>query len=243
MITVAALAAVALTTSLGVWQWRRAEFKRALLAQQQAQQSAQPLNWQSLREAAADGTLDTFYGRMVRLRGRWVPGTLVWLDNRPRHGQAGWIALTALRAPEGETAVVVQRGWLPRPTDPRRPAPSLATPEGEDVEVLGRLAPPPSKLWQLGSEAPGPIRQNIDLGAAAVEWNLPLMPVSVQQTEPVESTLDGVPLQRDWPVVAVPPEKHVGYAVQWFALAGLIVALYVWFQILLPRRRRIPLAR
>ena len=33
----------------------------------------------------------------------------------------------------------------------------------------------------------------------------------------------------DWPVVAMGSEKHLGYAVQWFALATTLVLLYLYF--------------
>ena len=33
---------------------------------------------------------------------------------------------------------------------------------------------------------------------------------------------------REWNPVVVGPERHVGYAVQWFALAAALVILYVW---------------
>jgi cytochrome oxidase assembly protein ShyY1 len=32
----------------------------------------------------------------------------------------------------------------------------------------------------------------------------------------------------DWPVVAMGPEKHLGYAVQWFALATSLLGLYLY---------------
>ena len=31
-------------------------------------------------------------------------------------------------------------------------------------------------------------------------------------------------------------DKHYGYAFQWFALCGLVVILYAWFQIIIPFR-------
>jgi surfeit locus 1 family protein len=31
--------------------------------------------------------------------------------------------------------------------------------------------------------------------------------------------------------------KHYGYAFQWFSLSLLTVGLYVWFQLIQPRRR------
>jgi surfeit locus 1 family protein len=45
-------------------------------------------------------------------------------------------------------------------------------------------------------------------------------------------------LLREWPLVASGVEKHHGYAFQWFGLSGLIALLYVWFQIVQPRRKK-----
>jgi surfeit locus 1 family protein len=32
---------------------------------------------------------------------------------------------------------------------------------------------------------------------------------------------------RDWQIKTMPPSKHLGYAVQWFALAGTLIFLYL----------------
>ena len=37
--------------------------------------------------------------------------------------------------------------------------------------------------------------------------------------------------QADWAVVAMGPEKHLGYAVQWFALAVALACLFIYFGI------------
>ncbi len=44
-------------------------------------------------------------------------------------------------------------------------------------------------------------------------------------------------LLRDWPAPDLGLQKHYGYAFQWFALAALILCLYVWFQLIRPRRQ------
>ncbi|MDW8337075.1 MAG: SURF1 family protein [Tepidimonas sp.] len=237
MVTLVALLALGLTVALGVWQLGRAQLKRALLQQWQTQRALPALGWDELRDAAARGTLQTLHGRPVRLVGRWLPEATVLLDNRPWQGRAGFIAVTPLRAPHGAVAVLVQRGWLPRSAPGDSALPQLVTPADGEITVEGWLAPPPSRLLELGPAAPGLIRQNIDVAEVAAQWRLPLLQASVQQSGPEEHTADGMTLVRDWPVVAVAPEKHVGYAVQWFALAALIAGLYVWFQIVLPRRR------
>jgi surfeit locus 1 family protein len=101
----------------------------------------------------------------------------------------------------------------------------VQTPAGL-VEIEGRIAPPPARLYQLGGAGTGLIRQNIDMLSFSSELVLPLLPVTVQQTGVAK---DG--LLRDWPRVGTGVEKHYGYAFQWFALAALITVLYVWFQI------------
>jgi surfeit locus 1 family protein len=45
-------------------------------------------------------------------------------------------------------------------------------------------------------------------------------------------------LLRQWPTSFPDVHKHYGYAFQWFGLTALVVVLYVWFQIIAPRRRR-----
>ena len=111
--------------------------------------------------------------------------------------------------------------------------PEVLTPAG-DVQVEGRLAPPPSQLFELGAGSQGAIRQNVDLPALAKEWRVPLLEgVSVLQTGPLDTRL-----LRDWPRFVGDAHKHYGYAVQWFAMCAVTAALYLWFQIFLPRSRR-----
>jgi surfeit locus 1 family protein len=100
------------------------------------------------------------------------------------------------------------------------------------VEVSGRMAPPPAKLYEFDGAGGGPIRQNLDLAAFRAETRLALLDGSVQETGPASQGL-----LRDWPEVASGVDKHYGYMFQWWALSGLIAILYVWFQFIAPRRR------
>ena len=95
-----------------------------------------------------------------------------------------------------------------------------------DVVVEGEIAPPPAKLYEFQGNAEGNIRQNLDLAGFALETGLPLRSFSVMQAGPA-----GDGLQRDWPPIDTGVDMHHGYAFQWFALSGLIVFLFVWFQI------------
>jgi len=171
--------------------------------------------------------------RSVVLRGEWIPQHTVFLDNRQMAGKVGFYVATPLRLAGSGAVVLVQRGWAPRNFVQRDQLPTVATPAGP-VEVRGRIAPAPAKLYQFGSAGSGPIRQNLDLAPFAAETRLPLLEVTVQQVGPASEGL-----VREWPETrGRGPETNYGYAFQWWALSGLIAILYAWFQFIQPRRTR-----
>lgn len=228
IVLVAALLAAALTARLGVWQLDRAAQKLGNQAAIDAEAAKPPLGNADIGHTALH--------RTVALRGTWVVERTVWLDNRPMDGHAGFFVVTPLRLAGRSDAILVQRGWAPRNQADRSRLPPLVTPVG-DVEVIGRLAASPSRLYELGQGSGGAIRQNLDPAAFAVESGLALLPLTVVQTAPAGAD-DG--LLRHWPAADLGLHKHYGYAFQWFALCALIVGLYVWFQLLRPRLRRQP---
>lgn len=236
IVTVVTLVAVAVTASLGRWQLDRAQQKLSLQVRM-TQRAALPA-WNNAELLAAVAGRDAAgvaeaHHRPVVLTGRWVPQAQVFLDNRQMDGRVGFFHVMPLRIDGSERVVLVQRGWTPRDFQDRTRVPDVPTSDGT-VRVEGRLAPPPAQLYQLGEASTGVIRQNIDLAEFALETGLNLLPVSVQQTG---ATNDG--LLRDWPAAAVDVSRHHGYAFQWFSLSALLVLLYLWFQIFLPRRKRL----
>ncbi|MEO6278712.1 SURF1 family protein [Roseateles sp.] len=228
LVLLATLVGAALTARLGVWQLDRAAQKVSLQAALDAEGQRPALGNAELASA------DQLH-RRVALRGTWVVAHTVWLDNRPMDGRAGFFVVTPLRLAGRSEAVLVQRGWAPRHSVERSRLPPLTTPAGE-VEVIGRLAASPSRLYQLGEGSAGPIRQNLDPVAYGAEAGLTLLPLTVVQT--TASADDG--LLRHWPAPDLGLHKHYGYAFQWFSLCALILVLYAWFQLVRPRLRRQP---
>jgi surfeit locus 1 family protein len=231
LLPVATLVVALVTARLGWWQLDRAAEKVALQEAQQAQRGLPPLAGRDLpREPTAAVPLH----RAVRLHGRWSAAHTVYLENRQWQGRPGFFVLTPLLLEDGR-AIVVQRGWLPRDSNDRTRVAEVPTP-ADWVRLEGRIAPPPSRLYDFDGGSSGPIRQNLELGDFARETGLALLPFTVLQEEAAESAADG--LQRGWPQPAANVHKHYGYAFQWFALCALVIGLYVWFQFLNPRRSR-----
>jgi surfeit locus 1 family protein len=232
VITLAALSAALLTTRLGLWQLSRAAEKSALQdaidarAQMPALRGAAALPDDAAQAAA-------LHHRRVELQGRWSLAHTVYLDNRQMFGRPGFFVITPLLLDDGR-AVLVQRGWVARDANERTRIDAPAAPEGA-VNVAGRIAPPPARLFEFEGGDSGRIRQNLDLDSFARETGLRLLPLSLLQTPPVVPA-DG--LQREWPAPATGVAKHHGYAFQWFGLSALVAFLYVWFQFIQPRRAR-----
>jgi surfeit locus 1 family protein len=221
LVTLATVLGVAATLYLGRWQLSRAAQKEAMQASMDTRAAQSVLRATDLLKAA---DVDALVHQRAALRGTWVAAHTVYLDNRQMNAKVGFFVMTPF-ALEGGGAMVVQRGWVPRNFEQRDQVPSVQTPGGV-VEIEGRIAPPPSKLYEPGSPLGGAIRQNLDLAQYRAETGLALLPITLVQTGAASEGL-----LRVWPAVNLGVEKHYGYAFQWFGLAALIACLYLWFQV------------
>ncbi len=230
-VLVATVLALALTLRLGFWQLDRAEQKMARHERLLERGQLAPIEAGALTRDADGAAAQA--SRRARLTGRFVPGRDVFLDNRRMGDRVGFYVVSPFMLADGR-AIAVQRGFVPRHFDQRSALPAVPVPDGT-VTITGTLqAGSPSRLWQFGADATGPIRQNLDLTAYARETGLDLVPFTLLQAD------DGAPadgLLRQWPAPAADVQKHYGYAFQWFMLAATIVALHVWFRYVQPRRR------
>lgn len=248
LITVVAVATIAVTAAAGRWQLSRAAQREALQAEMAAQSNLPELDQ---RAFLALGKADEGMHRPVRLHGLWLTAQTVYLDNRQMRGVQGFDVLTPFAIEGSDQTVLVQRGWIQRNFENRTQLQPVQTPAGL-VELVARISPPPPHLLELGKAAPAPaaaasasaavspaaegsspIRQNLDLEAFRAETGLPLRTdLSLQQTGAASEGL-----RRDWPAPALGIERHYGYAFQWFGLAALVAFLYVWFQLIVPWRK------
>ena len=232
LVLLAAVVALALTTRLGVWQLDRAVQKTAMQAEIDERARLPELRE---HELAVDAALaPAQFGRLARLHGSWLSDKTVYLDNRMMADRVGFFVVTPLLLDDG-SAVLVQRGWVPRDAAQRTHLPDIQT-SSTSVEISGRLAPTLSQLYQLGAAGTGLIRQNVELVAFARETGLALRPLVLLQLAVAGDSADG--LAREWSRPAVDVHKNYGYAFQWFALSALITGLYIWLQLVRPRLKR-----
>ena len=208
----AAIAGV-IFVSLGNWQTRRADEKRALGV---ALDRATKLPALELPSAPVDAA--PLVHRRVAARGRFIAERTVLLDNKLRGGKPGYEVVTPLRLGDSPWHVLVNRGWLPAPAS-RETLPKVRTPPDE-LRIEGIALERLPHALEAGKPAAGVVRQNVELAAFAAETGLQLQPLVIEQHS---NTDDG--LARDWPRVDLGIEKHESYALQWYSLAGLALVL------------------
>jgi surfeit locus 1 family protein len=211
--TLLTAAAVALFASLGLWQLGRAEQKRALAADFAGGGPA--VEWRRLPPDAPR------YQR-VQVRGHYDPAHQFLLDNMSHDSVAGLQVLTPLLLDDG-SAVLVNRGWVPwGPT--REVLPEVAV-DGEPRTIVGRLDDLPKPgIWLKAPPAAGWPRlvQYPHMDQLATDLGRELAPRQVLLDPAVP---DGY--VRDWVVPGTTSDRHLGYAVQWFAFAAVAAAIWL----------------
>lgn len=218
-ISLFALVFVPLFLSLGVWQLQRADEKRAISAQWESQRREAAVPLESL-----SGTPDELAYRPVTLRGQALTGRNFALDNRIRDGRYGVEVITPMRLDSGGL-VLVNRGW--QEADPmRRSLPEVSEIVGGAM-VTGYIYVPPGESFLLGEIASDGVWPRL-IQAAHVPSLAEMLGENVYPFI-VRLTPDSAgALLADWPLLNTRPEKHNAYAVQWFAMAAVLLLLFVW---------------
>lgn len=205
---------------LANWQWHRAGEKRRLLEAREAHCQAPPL---LLDRETPDVVLDRF--RPAVARGHYQADQQWLLDNRVYRGRVGYHVFSLFRTTSGRQ-LLVNRGWVPVGYD-REFLPELPLPAGE-VVLCGHLDRPESVGLVMGRQPLDSLQQTVvlqslDVAALSASRGLRLMPLTLVLDEGQSGGL-----QYDWaPSTVMGPERHLGYAVQWLALAVALLIIYV----------------
>ncbi|QQS54397.1 MAG: SURF1 family protein [Candidatus Competibacteraceae bacterium] len=226
--TIAVLLLLPVLLMLGYWQLDRAA-QKAELQTTFAKRFAQP----PVDLTGVDPADSSNRYLHVVASGRYDGAHQMLLDNQVHDGQPGYHVLTPLRM--AGDAILIDRGWVPL-GESRQVLPDIGA-STDDITIGGWLAQPPSPGLRLG-----------DAAGADQHWPRVVPYVDYQRL----SAILGYPLQpavillvpeapggywRDWrpQFGGFGPERHRGYAVQWFALAVALIILYIFASV-----RRLP---
>jgi cytochrome oxidase assembly protein ShyY1 len=171
-------------------------------------------NWQSRRAEEKRAAAAELEKKRVSLRGVFRPELTVLLDNKIRNHRVGYEAVTPLQL-EDATYVLVDRGWF------ERGGKEPPAPEGR-IRIEGVALERLPHALRLGEDSKSRVRQNLEIAAFARETGLALHPFVVEQDS---DSGDG--LLREWPRPDLGIDMHRSYALQWYSLAALALAILV----------------
>jgi surfeit locus 1 family protein len=229
--TLLVLAAAAVMVRLGIWQLDRLEARRAFNARV-IEQASEPML--VLDKDNLDLDLYSMEYRHVQVTGEYLPMDEIVLRNQVwvtvYGNEIGVKLLTPLRIEGSDTAILIDRGWIPAEDEHERSAyvvPGTVTVSGQlrraetdyslSFNADPTLAPDEERL---------DVWNRLDLQRVAEQMDTALLPVYVQIVP------DAVQSQ---PPFANPPEldlsegSHFGYAVQWFSFATLLLVGYPFY--------------
>lgn len=253
--TLAAAVVIVLTLSLGAWQLRRADEKRVLQAAREAASQATPtqVGVSTVRPQDIEGRPVVAQGRWLNERsvfldnrthqgragfhvltplrleasGAGAQGAARTGNGTGTEAGSGAVIEAAAADRAAPMHLLVLRGWVPR--DPRERTRLPELPEGTDmvrIEGIAQASLPGAMALSAaaGEGEGGRIWQRVNLPAYAAWSGLVMQPVIVRQTGGDEDAL-----VREWAAPGAGVDKHLGYAVQWFAMAAATLALWGWF--------------
>jgi surfeit locus 1 family protein len=215
--TLVTFIAVVIMFALGFWQLQRAEEKTQRLESMQLAAQSNTLNLsqaRDMREQALDMS--------VSLQGTIDKQHYFLLDNKIQQGRVGYEVLAPVSTLQGN--VLVNFGWLAAPAL-RSELPRVTLPSVSQ-NFRGMLSIP--KLNSLITETAvydqqwPKILQQVDLAIMAQHYTQPLLPFVILLDEEQNSGYI-----RNWQAVVMAPEKHLGYAIQWFLLGGAAFIIFV----------------
>lgn len=216
-----ALFFAAVFAGLGRWQVDRM-FEKQVIEEQYRERENAPA--QTLPEQVDD--IEKWRFRNVRVSGAVSSRKQFLLDNQVRNKQAGYSVLTPLMLEDGRV-VLVDRGWVPLVDGMREQLPQVDIPSDMEYTIDGRFYAPFGDMVTLGKPKLRTDRwpiviPYIDFAMLRGLLGTPVAPFIIRMSP---SNPHGY--LREWPQIAFSAAKHLGYAVQWFALSLVCLILLV----------------
>lgn len=202
---------------LGIWQLQRYHFKQELMAAFETRSHSSPKPFLSVANQGQDLPFQPVF-----IEGEFDNSKFIYLQNQMHKGQMGYEVLTPVHLPGESRLLLIDRGWLPQ--EQYKTWSSTQT----RVRVTGYIKLLNEHQFILGkniySFAFPLIMQKIDFKQIEEMTHESFFPFIVRATSDLH---DG--LTRDWIVTSMLPVKHLGYSIQWFLLAGVLMIAFFYF--------------
>ena len=222
--TLAYIVFMVLLLWLGYWQLDRASQKAELFSAF-ASGDTEAMRLENALEKAQPR-----YQR-VEIQGRFLQDKQYLIDNIVYKGQVGLHVITPFRGTAGEL-IMVNRGWisLAAKHGPLTDLENLLKYSSVTQSLTGRLdrmlrpgllldTQIPDSVYPKTVQFPTFEQLSADLKEPIVQWQVLL------DAEPANSNV--IAYVREWSPHEMGPERHLGYALQWFALAFTLTIIFL----------------
>ena len=204
--------------ALGVWQLHRYDYKKNLLATYQQRLASLPKPFQA----------DSQQFQTIVVTGRYLNQLTMLVQNRFYKDQPGFEVLTAFKIPHDEKLLLIDRGWISSQFREKGNLSTHSPVHGNDV-VVGYVKFLNEYQFILGENILYPnaspiVMQKIDTKKLSEITHQAFYPFILRLSANQPNGF-----VRDWTITTVLPERHMGYAVQWFAMAFVLLIAYFCF--------------
>ena len=215
--TVAVIAGMIFLARLGFWQLDRLDQRRAKNAALIAALESEPVDLNGVvlpddlvplkdRDVVAQGEFDFTYQGIVKLQ--------------VFQGQPGVNLVVPLVLADGETAVLVDRGWVPEDNNYAgydEPGPQTINGYIALTQTLNREGASSTLTDELAW-------YRVDIAAIQTQMPYKLLPVYIKQAPDGANQQPPLRSERD---VDLSEGPHLGYAVQWFLFSAILAVMYL----------------
>lgn len=201
---------------LGFWQLQRADEKVNMVTAQKTLANKKPVRWEAGQKFPGQ------YQR-ISLAGNYLSNIFL-LDNQHYKHQFGYEVLSPLLL-EDNSVVMIDRGWVSGASS-RPSLTEIKSPVGM-IQLQGSVYFPSKNSWILGpgmeeKEDKIVVLEGIDEKLLSQILQKKVYPFIIRLDKQ-----DAYGFMREWAIVSMPPQRHLGYALQWFAMALVILILFV----------------
>lgn len=224
-IVLSTLLVFSILVKLGFWQLERAEQKLQWQTALSQRQNASVLTYEQLLAKLGN---DNLTGYKLSTQVAPILQQVFLLDNQTVNGRVGYLAYQAFEVSADKPWLLVELGFEAGNVD-RSILPNvtaLTTPLQLSGRVYQKQMNPMSS--DLMAETGSPMRiQNLNIEQLALLINKPLAPVVLQP-----NNIPGDSRVHPWQPIPLSAQKHQGYAVQWFSMAGVfgLIMLFLLFR-------------
>lgn len=206
---------------LGVWQYHKYLIKTDWIEQQQRLSQQPPLELKQLQSTQIVNYLP------VHIQGRWLQSWQFMLDNRQYKGKNGYHPFALFEDKSGKK-IWIDRGWHALGTERHFEKVLL---NNKQSNLIGQIyIPEDYQLVELPSITKNELNIQPGLNLTHIvnqmqQNHIEVAPFIIRQTFPDNESS----LIKKWEIVSIPPERHLGYAIQWFLMALAFIILSIKF--------------